>query len=132
MTTNELAEYFSDREFFTNPDQEVRFVLSPEGVPLEKGTRLEMRGSVVPGVGEAVVAFRPAPMMIKLKAPPMRKFMFSLKFEANPVIEAHTVEEAEAKAYEWMRHRAVVDTCTGDGDEGYVAQEPYFLEEVKE
>lgn len=123
MTASELTRYFSDRKFFADPDQEVRFVLSPEDVPLEKGTRLEMRGSVVPERGEAVVAFRSAPM---------RKYMFSLKFEANPVIEARTVEEAEAKAYEWMRHRAVVDVCTGDGDEGYVAQEPYFLEEVKE
>ena len=70
--------------------------------------------------------------VMELKASPTRKYMFSLKFEANPVIEAHTVEEAEAKAYEWMRRRAVVDTCTGDGDEGYVPQEPYFLEEVKE
>lgn len=123
MTANELARYFSDRKFFANPDQEVKFVLSPEDVPLEKGTKLEMRGSTVPERGAAVVAFRPAPM---------RKYMFSLKFEANPVIEAHTVEEAEAKAFEWMRHRAVVDTCTGDGDEDYVAQDPYFLEEVKE
>lgn len=123
MTARELARYFADRKFFTDPDQEVKFVLSPEDVPLERGERLEMRGSTVPERGEAVVAFRQAPM---------RKYMFSLKFEANPVIEAHTVEEAEAKAFEWMRHRAVVDTCTGDGDEDYVAQEPYFLEEVKE
>lgn len=123
MTASELAKYFSDRKFFANPDQEVKFVLSPEDIPLEKGTKLEMRGSTVPERGAAVVAFRQAPM---------RKYMFSLKFEANPVIEAQTFEDAEAKAYEWMRHRAVVDTCTGDGDEGYVAQEPYFLEEVKE
>ena len=123
MTVGEWANYFADRKFFANPGQEVRFVLSPEDVPLEKGTRLEMRGSVVPERGDAVVAFRPAPT---------RKYIFSLKFEANPVIEAHTVEEAEAKAYELMRHRAVVDVCTGDGDEGYVAQEPCFLEEVKE
>lgn len=123
MTVGEWAAYFADRKFFADPDQEVRFVLSPEDVPLEKGTRLEMRGSVVPERGDAVVAFRPAPA---------RKYMFSLKFEANPVIVAHTVEEAEKKAYELTRHRAVVDVCTGDGDEGYVAQEPYFLEEVKE
>lgn len=122
MTASELARYFSDRTFFKDPDQEVRFVLSPEDIPLEKGTKLEMRGSTVPEQGEAVVAFRQAPM---------RKYMFSLKFEANPVIEAQTLEDAEAKAYEWMRHRAVVDTCTGDGDGDYVAQEPYFLEEVK-
>lgn len=123
MTVSELARYFSDRKFFADPDQEVRFVLSPKGVPLEKGTRLEMRGSVVPERGEAVVAFRPAPT---------RKYMFSLKFEANPVIEAQTLEDAEKKAFELTRHRAVVDICTGDGDEDYVAQEPCFLEEVKE
>lgn len=28
----------------------------------------------------------------------MRKFVFSLKFEANPEIEADTLEDAEAKA----------------------------------
>ena len=61
----------------------------------------------------------------------MRKYMFSLKFEANPVIEATSFEEAEQKAFELMKHRAVVDICTGSGDEGFVAQEPYLLEEVK-
>ena len=60
MTVSELAEYFSDRGFFTDPDQEVRFVLSSEDVPLARGTRLEMRGSIVPERGEAVVALRPA------------------------------------------------------------------------
>lgn len=123
MTVSEWANYFDDRKFFPNPDRKVRFVLSPEGVPIEKGTRLEMRGSVVPGVGEAVVAFRPAPA---------RKYMFSLKFEANPIIEAETIEEAEKKAYEMMRGRVVVNNETGDDDESYEAQEPYFLEEVNE
>lgn len=125
MTASELARYFSDRKFFANPDQEVRFALSPENVPLEKGTKLEMRGSVVPERGEAVVAFRPAPM---------RKYMFSLKFEANPVIAAHTVEEAEKIAYEMMRDAAVTKAVGGLAREldEYVAQEPCFLEEVKE
>ena len=123
MTVGELAEHFSDREFFTDPDQEVRFVLVAENVPFEKGTKLEMRGLFVPDQDKAIVALRLASK---------RKYKFSLKFEANPVIEAQTFEEAEAKACEWMRHRAVVDTCTGDGDEDYVAQEPYFLEEVEE
>lgn len=122
MTVREWADYFADRKFFSNPDQEVRIVLSPENVPLEKGTRLEMCGSVAPEVGEAVIAFCSARK---------RKYMFSLKFEANPVIEAKNLEEAEKKASELMLHRAVVDTCTGCGDEDYVAQEPYFLEEVK-
>jgi hypothetical protein len=117
MTVRELADYFADREFFPNPDQHVRLVL-------DSGVRVELKGTTVPQDGGDAV--------MELKVSPVRKFMFSLKFEANPVIEAHTLEEAEAKAYEWMRHRAVVDTCTGDGDESYVAQEPYFLEEVKE
>lgn len=123
MTVKELEEYFGDRKFFPDPNQEVRFSLTPYGTPKEEEQTLEMCGSTVPEANPAVIVLRPLPI---------RKYMFSLKFEANPVIEAHTVEEAEAKAYEWMRHRAVVDTCTGDGDESYVAQEPYFLEEVKE
>lgn len=123
MTASELARYFSDRKFFTNPDQEVKFLLSPEDIPLENGARLEMRGSTVPEQGEAVVAFRPAPV---------RKYMFSLKFEANPVIEARSVEDAEAKAYEMMRAVAVVKVDTTAVDESFVAQEPYFMEEVKE
>ena len=116
MTVKEMEAYFADREFFPNPDQQVQF-------ELDNGVRVELGGTMVPEKGVATVRLRNART---------RKFMFSLKFEANPVIEAHTVEEAEAKAYEWMRHRAVVDTCTGDCDEDYVAQEPYFLEEVKE
>ena len=123
MTAGELARYFSDRTFFTNPDQEVRFVLAPDGVPYEKGTRLEMRGSTVPGRGEAFVALCPLPV---------RKYMFSLKFEANPVIEASTVEEAEKKAFELMRRVGVKNLDTDVVDESYVEQEPYFLEEVKE
>ena len=124
MTVREWADYFADRKFFSNPDQEVRIVLSQENVPLEKGTRLEMCASVAPEVGEAVIAFRSAR---KRK----RKYMFSLEFEAKHVIEAENLEEAEKKASELMLHRAVVDTCTRCGDEDYVAQEPYFLEEVK-
>lgn len=126
MTVREWAEYFADREFFPNPDQEVRFALSPEGVPLEKGMKLEKRGSTVPERGEAVVALYPAPK---------RKYMFSLKFEANPVIEAHTLEEAEKIAYEMMRGVGVTRQATSGIFEDvpeYEAQEPYFLEEVKE
>ena len=125
MTASELARYFSDRKFFTNPNQEVRFVLSPEDVPIEKGTRLEMRGSTVPEAGEAVVALRPAPK---------RKYMFSLKFEANPVIEAQTLEEAEKMAFKMMRSVKVVEYRSGiyEDHPDYVAQEPYFLEEVEE
>lgn len=126
MTASELARYFSDRKFFTNPDQEVRFVLSPEDVPLEKGTGLEMRGSTVPERGEAVVAFRPAPA---------RKYRFSLRFEASPVIEARSLEEAEEKARNMMRSVSVMRYVT-DGiyeeHPDYEAQDPWFLEEAKE
>lgn len=126
MTASELARYFSDRKFFTNPDQEVMFVLAPEDVPFEKGTRLEMRGSTVPERGKAIVAFRPVPV---------RKYMFSLKFEANPVIEAKSLEDAEDKAFEMMRSVKVVRIVglgLWEDSPGYIAQKPCFLEEVNE
>ena len=123
MTANELAAYFSNRNLFPYPNQEVRFVLSREDCPLGQGTRIEMHGSVVPESGEAVVGFRPAPT---------RKYRFSLKFEANPVIEAESLDEAERKAYDMIVRRDVVDPGTGAVDESYVEQEPCFLEEVEE
>jgi len=78
----------------------------------------------------------------------MNKYLFSLKFEANPIIEAESVEDAEAKAFEMMEKVKVMRA----GDEiirdqwgnavgcqrglveagEYVPQEPYFLEEVKD
>ena len=114
MTVKDIADYWKDREFLPREDQKVVFKLGD--------VLLEVKGTTVPDKG---------PVFVEMGVVPTKKFMFSLKFEANPVIEAPTVEEAEKKAYEWMRHRAVVDTCTGSGDESYVAQEPYFLEEVK-
>ena len=63
---------------------------------------------------------------------PVRKYRFSLKFEANPVIEAESLEEAERKAYDMISQRQVVDPDTGAVDESYVEQEPCFLEEVEE
>lgn len=78
----------------------------------------------------------------------MRKFVFSLKFEAKPEIEAETLEEAEAKARKMMEgvkvvrvaQRQVVDgrgaaigVCPVQEDvKGYIQMEPYCLEEVKE
>lgn len=121
MTVSELIQYFGDGDMFPNPKQEVKFMLCPEGAT--PSVKLDIQSTTVPEEGEVVVELKPAPK---------RKFMFSLKFEANPVIEAESPGEAKAKAYEWMRHRAVVDTCTGDGDEDYEAQEPDLLEEVKE
>lgn len=125
VTVDEIRRYFSDRSFLPDPDQEVQFVLADEDVPIEKGQRLEMRGTTVPEKGKVVVALRPAKKF---------KYMFSLKFEANPVIEAHTVEEAEAKAYAMMRGVGVTRQATSGIFEDmpeYVAQEPLFLEEVE-
>ena len=123
MTVRELEEYF---KFFPDPIQEVRFSLTPYGTPKEEEQTLELCGSTVPEAGPAVIVLRPLPV---------RKYMFSLKFEANPVIEAHTVEEAEAKAFEMMRGVGVTRQATSGIFEDmpeYEAQEPCFLEEVKE
>lgn len=120
MTVREWADYFAGREFFPNPDQVVRLVL-------DSGVRVELKGTTVPQNGGDVV--------VELKASPMRKYMFSLKFEANPVIEAHTLEEAKAKAYDMMRSVSIMRRATA-GLVGecpkFEAQEPCFLEEVKE
>lgn len=78
----------------------------------------------------------------------MRKFIFSLKFEANPEIEAETLEEAEAKAWKMMEGVKVVRDVEhpvrdGRGNaigvrhvqedaDDYEQMEPYYLEEVKE
>lgn len=124
MTVNELVKYFSDRSFFINPNQEVRFVLAPEDIPILEGTKLELRGSTVPGQGEAVVALRPAP----------RKYMFSLKFEANPVIEAEDLEEANKKASYMMRDVLVVKQCLSGACEdlpSFKAKEPLLLKEIE-
>ncbi len=118
MTVREWADYFADREFFPNPDQVVRLVL-------DSGVRVELKGTTVPQDGGGAV--------MELKASPMRKYMFSLKFEANSVIVAHTVEEAEKIAYEKIQGAAVMKEIGGLARklDDYVAQEPYFLEEVK-
>lgn len=78
----------------------------------------------------------------------MRRFIFSLKFEANPEIEAENLEEAEAKAWEMMKGVKVVrdvEQPVRDGRgstigvrhvqedaDDYEQMEPYYLEEVKE
>ena len=123
MTASELAKYFASRAYFMDPDQEVRFVLSPDDIPLEKGDALEIRGSVVPESGEAVVAFRQAPA---------RKYRFALRFEATPVIEARSFVEAERKARDMMRECTVYNHVTGRDSDEYDAQEPCLLEEVEE
>lgn len=78
----------------------------------------------------------------------MKKYMFSLRIEANPIIEADSVEDAEAKAFKMMEgvkvvrdveeqvrdqwgNGAGVRHVTEEASE-YVPQEPYFLEEVKD
>jgi hypothetical protein len=121
MTVSDLIQYFGDGDMFPDPKQEVKFVFSPDGEMSSK--KLDIRFATVPGKGDAIVELNPTSK---------RKFMFSLKFEANPVIEAESFEEAEKLAAALMDHRAVVDTCTGDGDDDFVAQEPCLLEEVKE
>ena len=123
MKVKDMIRYFCDAEMFPDPDQEVRFLLASKDVPVEKWTKLEMHGTTVPEKGEAIVALRPMPV---------RKYMFSLKFEANPIVEAENLEEAERKAYDMMRDRVVVNHTTGKDDDSYVVQEPYFLVEVKE
>lgn len=122
MTVKDIVDYWRDREFLPDEDQEVVFKMGD--------TLLEVKGTTVPDKGP--VSVRMGPVSVKTAPAPVKKFMFSLKFEAKPVIEATSVEDARQKAFELMKHRAVVDICTGDGDEGFVAQEPYFLEEVKE
>ena len=125
MTVSELERYFGDRKFFPNPDQKVRFSLTPYGTPKEQEKTVELCGSTVPEVNDAVVLLRP---VVK------RKFIFSLKFEANPEIEAETLEEAEKKAFEMMRGVGVTKQVTSGIFEDmpeYVAQEPCFLEEVQ-
>ena len=123
MTASELAKYFASRKYFVDPDQEVRFVLSPDDIPLEKGAVLEIRGSVVPERGEAVVAFRQAPA---------RKYRFALRFKATPVIEARSLEEAERKARDMMRECTVYNHVIGRDSDEFDAQEPCLLEEAKE
>lgn len=122
MTVKDMRETVCDREFFPDKNQEVLFKFG--------NTVLKVKGTTVPGKGPAVVELTPAPL---------RKFMFSLKFEANPVIEAASLEEAETKACEMLRPLQVgqMKMCKASGvkiftpDSNYEPQEPYFLEEVE-
>ena len=123
MTVGELEKYFSDRAFFKDPDQEVEFVLSPDGVPPEKGKTLELRGSTVPKEGTATVAFRPAPP---------RKYTFRLAFEAVVDFEAQTLEEASTKAKKAMVNVGVVRFDTRASDMRFIRQDPSLLEETEE
>lgn len=123
MTVGELEKYFSDRTFFKDPDQEVRFVLAPVEIPLEKGETLELRGSVVPGEGTATVTFRPAPP---------RKYTFRLAFEAVVDFEAHTLEEAITEAKKAMVNVGVIRFDTRASDMRFVRQDPSLLEETEE
>jgi hypothetical protein len=123
VTVSEIGRYFADREFFPDPEQEVRIVLAEEDVPLEKGIPLRLRGSVVPESGYAVVA---------LAHPKKRRFAFALRFEARPEIEAETVEEAEEKAQRLLDLVVVKDRSTDMVSSDYEAEVPCFLQEVKE
>ena len=125
MTVSELIQYFGDGDMFPNPKQEVKFTLCPDGA--KPSVKLDILSTTVPEKGEVVVKLEPAPK---------KKFVFSLKFEANPEIEAETLAEAEVKAIEMMRGLVVgrweVDKKVFAEDDNFVAQEPYFLEEAKE
>lgn len=123
MTAQQLADYFSNRLLFRDPDQEVQFRLSPDSVDLGAGENLEIRGSLVPQQGPACVALR------KSKT---RKYKFSLKFEANPVIEAESLEKAKDEAFAMIRDRVVRSVSDDLDDDSYVAQEPYLMEGVEE
>ena len=123
MTASELAKYFASRAYFVDPDQEVRFVLSPDGVPLEKGETLELRGSIVPEKGTATVALRPAPA---------RKYTFRLAFEAVVDFEAQTLEEARTEAKKAMVSVGVIRFDTKAPDMRFVRKDPSLLEEVEE
>ena len=125
MTVGELEKYFSDRTFFKDLDQEVKFVLSPADVPFEyqEGTTIELRGSTVPREGTATVAFRPAPP---------RKYTFRLAFEAVVDFEAQTLEEASAKAKKAMVNVGVIRFDTRASDMRFVRQDPSLLEETEE
>jgi hypothetical protein len=122
MTVRDIVDYWRDREFLPNEGQEVVFKLGD--------ARLEIKGTTVPEKGPVCVVLAPVPA----KAAPahVKKFTFSLKFEARPVIEAPSVEDARQKALELMEHRTVVDICTGNGDGDFVERQPELLEEVKE
>lgn len=119
MTVRDVICEFCDSQLYPDMEQEVRFAC---GDLVFDG----FAGAEIPEKGPAVVKLRPA-------ARP-RRFMFSLKFEANPVIEAVSVEEAEKKAYEMMQGVAVTKV-DHDGEhfvqDDYVAKEPCFLKEVK-
>ena len=125
MTVQELAEYFSDRKFFPNPNQEVRFTLTPYGTPRDQEKNLECRGSTVPGNGPAVILMEPVRK---------RKFMFRLSFAANKIIEAENFREADAKARAILRNAEVIEERDGT-DDGYISlkefepQEPAEIEE---
>lgn len=124
MTVSELIQYFGDGDMFPDPKQEVKFTLCPEGAA--PSVKLDIRSTTVPNEGEAVVELKPASK---------KKFMFSLKFEANPVIEAESLEEAERIAADMMHGTGVMRHVTSGIFEDrpeYEAQKPFFLEEVKE
>lgn len=114
MTLRETRDWLDDREFFYDPERAVRFSVN--------GGLYVPDGATVPAEG---------PVVVRLKPAGRRKFVFSLKFEANPVIEADSLEEARAEAFRRMELVSVRDR-NGDEDGEYVEQEPMYLEEVTE
>lgn len=124
MTVSDLIRYFGDGDMFPDPKQEVKFTLCPDGA--SPSAMLDIRSTTVPEEGDAVVELRPAQK---------KKFRFSLKFEASPVIEAHTAEEAAEKACDMMRGVSIMRRATAGllgEDPKFEALPPCFLEEVEE
>lgn len=120
MTVSELIQYFGDGDMFPDPKQEVKFALCKDGAT--HSVNLDISSTTVPVEGDVVVELKPAPK---------KKYKFSLRLEANPVIEAESFEEAERKAYDIMRRCVVFNQVTGKEDNSYCAQEPCLLEEVE-
>lgn len=115
MTVRQLREEVCDSELFHDKDQDLAFKIGQ--------VYYEIDGCYVPDKGTAVIRLRPLRM---------KKFLVSFKFEANSVIEARTAEDAKEKARAMMKGEAVMKRGpSGSFDEidGYVAQEPYILEE---
>lgn len=58
----------------------------------------------------------------------MKKYLVSLKLEANPIIEAESEEDAIAKG--WKMLNALPSITQGEWE--YVPQEPIVLENVED
>ena len=112
MTVREWMEYFANRDFFPDPEQDVDMVFAPDDVSMEKGIKLEPRGTVVPNVGEegaaALVAFHPSPK---------RKYKFLVRFDADYTVEEDSPAKALEKLHDKLRGLQVMRFAGCCGDE---------------